>query len=69
MGIPRATGTDANVMQLARGGVATALISVPLRYMHTPVEVLDLDDLQRTVQLLAAFCRADHDASHLVSVP
>ena len=56
MGIPRATGTDANVMQLARGGVATALVSVPLRYMHTPVEVLDLDDLQRTVQLLAALC-------------
>lgn len=56
MGIPRASGTDANVMQLNRGGVATALISVPLRYMHTPVEVLDLDDLQRTVQLLAALC-------------
>jgi endoglucanase len=56
MGIPRATGTDANVMQLAHGGVATALISVPLRYMHTPVEVLDLDDLQHAVQLLAALC-------------
>jgi endoglucanase len=56
MGIPRASGTDANVMQLARGGVATALISVPLRYMHTPVEVLDLDDLEKTVQLLAALC-------------
>jgi endoglucanase len=56
MGIPRATGTDANVMQLARGGVATALVSVPLRYMHTPVEVLDLDDLQHVVQLLAALC-------------
>ena len=56
MGIPRASGTDANVMQLNRGGVATALISVPLRYMHTPVEVLDLDDLQRAVQLLAALC-------------
>jgi endoglucanase len=56
MGMPRASGTDANVMQLARGGVATALVSVPLRYMHTPVEVLDLDDLQRTVHLLAALC-------------
>ena len=56
MGIPRASGTDANVMQLSRGGVATALISVPLRYMHTPVEVVDLDDLQRTVKLLAALC-------------
>ena len=56
MGIPRASGTDANAMQLARGGVATALVSVPLRYMHTPVEVLDLDDLHKTVQLLAALC-------------
>lgn len=56
MGIPRATGTDANVMQLARGGVATALVSVPLRYMHTPVEMLDLDDLQNAVRLLAALC-------------
>jgi len=36
--------------------VATALVSVPLRYMHTPVEVLDLDDLQHAVQLLAALC-------------
>jgi endoglucanase len=56
MGIPRATGTDANVMQLARGGVATALVSVPLRYMHSPVEMLDLDDLQHTVRLLSALC-------------
>lgn len=56
MGIPRASGTDANVMQLSRGGVATALVSVPLRYMHTPVEVLDLDDLQHAVQLLATLC-------------
>jgi endoglucanase len=56
MGIPRATGTDANVMQLARGGVATALISIPLRYMHTPVEVLDWTDLQSAVKLLSALC-------------
>ena len=54
MGAPRATGTDANVMQLSRRGVATALVSVPLRYMHTPVEVLSLADLEHTVQLLAA---------------
>lgn len=53
MGAPRATGTDANVMQLSRGGVATALVSVPLRYMHTPVEVLSLTDLENTVRLLA----------------
>ena len=53
-GIPRATGTDANVMQLARSGVATALISVPLRYMHSPSEVLSLADLENTVRLLTA---------------
>lgn len=53
-GIPRATGTDANVMQLARSGVATALISVPLRYMHSPSEVLSLEDLRNTVRLLTA---------------
>lgn len=56
MGIPRATGTDANVMQLVRGGVATALISIPLRYMHTPVEVLDWSDLESAVKLLTALC-------------
>jgi len=51
---PRATGTDANVMQLTRAGVATALMEVPLRYMHTPSEVLSLSDLDHAIQLLAA---------------
>lgn len=54
VGMPRATGTDANVMQLSRGGVAAALISVPLRYMHSPVEVLSLQDLEHTIALLSA---------------
>jgi endoglucanase len=53
-GAARATGTDANVMQLTRSGVATSLISVPLRYMHSPGEVLSLADLQSTVKLLTA---------------
>jgi len=54
VGVPRATGTDANVMQLSRGGVATALIGIPLRYMHTPVEVLSLADLENAIDLLTA---------------
>jgi endoglucanase len=54
VGMPRATGTDANVMQLSRGGVAAALVSVPLRYMHSPVEVLSLADLEATIALLSA---------------
>jgi putative aminopeptidase FrvX len=55
LGAPRATGTDANVIQLSRNGVATGLVSVPLRYMHTPTEVLSLKDLETTCQLLVAF--------------
>jgi endoglucanase len=54
MGAPRGTGTDANAMQLSRGGVAAALLQVPLRYMHSPVEVLSLIDLEHTVKLLVA---------------
>lgn len=54
IGVPRATGTDANVMQLSRGGVATALVGIPLRYMHTPVEVLSLADLENCIKLLTA---------------
>lgn len=54
IGVPRATGTDANVMQLSRGGVATALLGIPLRYMHTPVETLSLSDLEAAIDLLTA---------------
>ena len=55
LGAPRATGTDANVIQLSRRGVATGLVTVPLRYMHTPTEVLSLKDLEANCQLLVAF--------------
>jgi putative aminopeptidase FrvX len=55
LGAPRATGTDANVIQLSRKGVATGLVSIPLRYMHSPAEVLSLKDLDATCQLLVDF--------------
>ncbi len=51
---PRATGTDANSIQISRGGCATALVSVPNRYMHSPVEVVSLRDLEACVDLLVA---------------
>lgn len=54
-GAPRGTGTDANAIQLSRGGKAAALVSVALRYMHTPTEVLALKDVEDTARLLAAF--------------
>ena len=53
-GVPGASGTDAWAIQLARGGIATGLVSVPLRYMHTPIEVINLKDLEATAKLLAA---------------
>jgi endoglucanase len=52
---PRGTGTDANAIQLSRGGKAAALVSIPLRYMHTPTEVLALKDLEAAVKLLTRF--------------
>ena len=55
-GVPKATGTDANAIQLAREGVATGLVSIPNRYMHSPVEVVSLTDLDNAAKLLAEFC-------------
>jgi putative aminopeptidase FrvX len=54
---PRPTGTDARAIQTGRGGVATGLVSIPLRYMHTPSEVVDLEDVERCVKLLVQFAR------------
>jgi len=54
---PRGTGTDANAIQLSRGGKAAALVGVALRYMHTPTEVLCLEDAGNAARLLAAFVR------------
>ena len=68
IGVPRATGTDANVMQLSRGGVATALLAIPLRYMHTPVETLSLGDLELAIKLLVAVVKRIDDNSSLYSV-
>lgn len=55
---PRPTGTDARALQLGRGGIATGLISVPLRYMHTPSEMVDLEDVERCVLLLVEFAKS-----------
>ncbi|MBT6852078.1 MAG: M20/M25/M40 family metallo-hydrolase, partial [Opitutae bacterium] len=55
---PRPTGTDARAIQVARAGVPTGIIGIPLRYMHTPSEVIDLNDLENVVRLLVAFARS-----------
>jgi putative aminopeptidase FrvX len=51
----RGTSTDADVIQISRAGIPTGLVSIPLRYMHSPVELVDLGDVEATVELLAAF--------------
>jgi len=52
----RASPTDANSIQVNRSGVATGLVSIPNRYMHSPVEMISLDDIDRAADLLARFC-------------
>ena len=53
-----ASGTDTDVIFWTRGGIASALVSLPNRYMHSPVEVINLRDLEKIPELLAAFARS-----------
>ena len=55
---PRPSGTDANAIQLCRGGAATGIVSIPNRYMHTPVEVISIKDVDYCVKLLTEFLAA-----------
>jgi putative aminopeptidase FrvX len=55
---PRPTGTDARAIQMARGGVGCGLVSIPLRYMHTPSEIVDLEDVEHCVKLFAGFAKS-----------
>jgi endoglucanase len=55
---PRFSGTDADAMHTSRGGVATAVISIPNRYMHSPNEMIQLSDVEHAARLIAAFVRS-----------
>ena len=60
----RGTGTDADTVHLSRGGVATAVVSIPLRYMHSPVELVDLGDVEAVIKLITALAlRLESDTS------
>ncbi|AQT69656.1 Putative aminopeptidase YsdC [Anaerohalosphaera lusitana] len=58
----RATGTDANAIQLCRGGAAATLISIPNRYMHTPVEMISISDMDNIIKLIVAYI-TEHPAN------
>src|SRR3954467_4085625 len=53
----RSTGTDADAIHATRGGIPSGVVSIPLRYMHSPVEMVQMDDVENTARLLAAFAR------------
>jgi endoglucanase len=65
--MPRHSGTEADTVQLSRAGVPTAIISIPARYMHSPVEVVSLTDIERVGRLVAEFA-SGLDADFLAAV-
>lgn len=55
--IAGATGTNARALQISRAGIPTSLVAPPIRHMHTPIEVVDMKDLENAAQLIAAFVK------------
>jgi endoglucanase len=53
----RGTGTDADAIHFSRSGVPTGVVSVPCRYMHSPVELVSLDDIDAAARLIAEFAK------------
>ena len=67
--MPRHSGTDAFALQVAAEGIPTMVVSIPLRYMHTPVEVVALKDIKRTSHLLSEFItQLDIDYMHKLTL-
>lgn len=62
----RGTHTDADAFPISRGGVPVGLVSIPLRYMHSPVELVQLDDVEAVIRLIAAFAHRLTDATDFV---
>ena len=52
------TGTDADAIGVSKGGVKTVTVSIPLKYMHTPVEVIELSDVENTALLISEFLKS-----------
>lgn len=54
--MPKHSGTDAYAVQVANAGIPTIVIGIPLKYMHTPVEMVNITDIKRTAKLLEGIC-------------
>jgi endoglucanase len=55
--VGKSTGTDADAIHISRSGVPTGVVSIPCRYMHSPVEMVSLDDVSAAARLIAAFAQ------------
>jgi tetrahedral aminopeptidase len=62
-GISVAASNDANVLQISRGGMATGIVAIPNRYMHSPVELVALSDLEHAASLITHFCLSVDESS------
>ncbi len=60
--MPSSTGTNADAVSVSRGGVKCCTISIPIRYMHTPIETVDVCDIEEAAQLIAAYAGGDDNA-------
>lgn len=61
--MPDKTGTNADHISITKDGIKTALISIPLRYMHTPVELVDISDLKNSVKLITKYILEGNDTN------
>jgi len=61
--IPKAASNDGSALQVNRGGPATGLVTIPNRYMHSPVELISLDDIENAARLIAQFCLSVTDTT------
>ena len=62
----RAASNDGNALQLNQAGCATGLVTLPNRYMHSPVEVVAESDLQQSAELIAEFCLAIDESTDFI---
>lgn len=60
--MPSSTGTNADAISVTRSGVRCCTVSIPIRYMHTPIETVDVRDIEAAAQLIAAYAGGDENA-------
>ncbi|MBQ8195379.1 MAG: M42 family peptidase, partial [Oscillospiraceae bacterium] len=60
--MPSSTGTNADAVSVSRSGVKCCTVSIPIRYMHTPIEAVDIQDIEAAAKLIAAYVGGDINA-------